>query len=233
MHAETNDLRENMTGVLRSVQVGTPHAYGKSGAANSMERAWTSSFFRAPVTGPRWLYTTHLEGNEQADRKNHGYPSQAVLVYAAGHYPRWQAELGRTDIAAGGFGENFTVNGLTEETVCLGDTYVVGDARIEVSGPRYPCGKIERRWQIPGLTARVAATGRTGWYCWARHEGSVEAGMPLVLRDRPCPEWTMARMNAVIHRREQNPDVVRALLACPYVNDGLRPFIARCVRGEI
>src|SRR5579859_4454209 len=95
-------------GLLQSVQVGTPHHYGRAGAADEMGRPWKTSFFRAPSAQPRWLYTTHLDGNAQADTKNHGRPDQAVLLYGAAHYPHWREELGRPEIGPGGFGENFT-----------------------------------------------------------------------------------------------------------------------------
>jgi MOSC domain-containing protein YiiM len=115
-------------GVLQSVQVGTPHRYGTAGARDVLERPWTTSFVRVPSAEPRWLYTTHLDGNAQADTTNHGRPDQAVLLYAAAHYPLWRAVLGRPEIGPGGFGENLTVDGLTEETACIGDTYAVGEA---------------------------------------------------------------------------------------------------------
>src|SRR5581483_9205517 len=152
-------------GTLRSLQVGTPKRYGTPRAANRMERTWRTSFFREPSAQPRWLYTTHLGGCKQADTKNHGQLSQAVLLYAAAHYPLWRAELNLPEIGSGGFGENFTLDDLSEETACIGDIYGLGEARIQVTGPRYPCWKIERRWGLPGLTARVARSGRTGWYC--------------------------------------------------------------------
>src|SRR5437667_4412320 len=101
----------------------------------------------------------------QADTKHHGRPEQAVLLYAATHYVLWQRELTLLETGSGGFGENFTVDELTEETACIGDIYAIGEAQIQVTGPRYPCWKIERRWGIGGLTARVAEKVRTGWYC--------------------------------------------------------------------
>src|SRR5438552_6970244 len=179
-------------GVLQSMQVGTPRRYGVSKATDPMERRWQTSFFRAPSTESRWLYTTHLDGNVQADLKHHGSLTQAVLLYAAANYPLWQAELGRQDIGPGGFGENFTVDGLSEETACIGDIYALSEARIQVTGPRYPCWKIERRWGLTELTARVAETGRTGWYCSVLHEGLIEPGMPVMLVERPYPGWSMA-----------------------------------------
>ncbi len=78
-------------GLLQSVQVGRPGKYGSPDAANPLKRPWETSFFRAPSTESRWLFTTHLEGNQQADTKNHGQLTQAVLLYAATHYPAWRA----------------------------------------------------------------------------------------------------------------------------------------------
>ena len=202
-------------GTLQSMQVGSPQRYGARGAAAVMDRAWETSFFRAPSDEPRWLHTTHLEGNEQADKKNHGRPDQAVLLYAAAHYGRWREELGRPEIGPGAFAENFTVEGLSEATACIGDTYAVGEARIQVTGPRYPCWKIERRWRCEGLTARVAATGRTGWYCRVLREGLVAPGSPLLLVERPYPRWTIALVNDFGHDRNKDAALARELAACP------------------
>lgn len=214
-------------GILQTVQVGTPQRYGEVETTNALERRWRTSFFRVPSMQPRWLYTTHLEGNEQADKKHHGSLSQAVLLYAAAHYPLWQAELDRPEMGPGGFGENFTVEGLTEQRACIGDTYAVGEARIRVTGPRYPCWKIERRWQIAGLTERVAASGRTGWYCCVVQEGMVEPGMPMLLVEHPYPEWTIALVNDFAHYRNSDVERAQALAACPLLYEFWGPLIVR------
>ena len=206
-------------GRLQSIQVGTPHHYGTEGAKNVLQRPYDTSFVRTPDTQSRWLYTTHLEGNEQADKKNHGTPNQAVLLYAASHYPEWQAELGQQEIGPGGFGENFTVTGLSEQTACIGDIYALGEARIQVTGPRYPCTKIEKRWCMAGLTKRVAETGRTGWYCRVLQEGEVHHRMPIVLIDRPYPQWTIALVNDFGHDRNADVKLARELAACPLLAD--------------
>jgi MOSC domain-containing protein YiiM len=219
-------------GVLQSVQVGTPHRYGAAGARGVLERPWTTSFVRVPGMEPRWLYTTHLDGNAQADTKNHGRPDQAVLLYAAAHYPLWRAELGRPEIGPGGFGENFTVDGLTEETACIGDTYAVGDARIQVTGPRYPCWKIERRWGIAGLSARVAEAGRTGWYARVVQEGLIAPGLPVMLVERPYPQWTVALTNDVGHGRNSDVETAQALAACPLLNAWWRQLVVRRALGK-
>ena len=219
-------------GILQSVQVGTPHRYGAAGAADEMARPWKTSFFRAPSARPRWLYTTHLDGNAQADTKNHGRPDQAVLLYGAAHYPHWREELGRPEIGPGGFGENFTIDGLAEQTACIGDTYAIGAARIQVTGPRYPCWKIERRWGIGGLTARVAAAGRTGWYCRVLQEDMIEPGMPVLLVERPYPEWTIALTNDFGHDRNKDVATAQALAACPLLVEWWRKLVVRRAMGK-
>jgi MOSC domain-containing protein YiiM len=219
-------------GVLQSVQVGTPRRYGAAGAADPMDGPWKTSFVRVPSPEQRWLYSTHLEGNAQADTKNHGRPHQAVLLYASTHYPAWRAELGLTEIGPGGFGENFTVDGLSEETACVGDTYAIGEAQIQVTGPRYPCSKIERRWRLAGLTARVAETGRTGWYCRVVREGMVVPGMPLLLVARPYPAWTMALVNDFGHFRNRDVETARSLAACPLLDEWWQRLVVRRAIGH-
>jgi MOSC domain-containing protein YiiM len=217
---------------LQSIQVGTPRRYGVEGTRTAMERPWETSFFRAPSTQPRWLYTTHLEGNTQADRKNHGHPDQAVLLYAGSHYPLWQQELSLAEIGPGGFGENFTLVGMSEQTACVADVYALGEALIQVSGPRYPCWKIARRWGLADLTKRVAATGRTGWYCSVVREGMVEPGMPVVLVERPCPRWTMALINDFTHGHNKDVALARELASCPQLDVWWQEMIMRRVLGR-
>ncbi len=214
-------------GMLLSLQIGIPKTYGDANATDPLYRPFLSSFIRVPVVGPRWLSRTHLEGNQQSDTQAHGSPNHAVLCYAAAHYPRWHAELGRTDLSFGGFAENFTVEGLDEHRVCLGDTYRIGEAEIVVTDPRFPCSKIDRCWRMPGLTARVRDSGRTGWMCGVLHEGMVEAGMAIILLDRPFPDWPIARVNDVLHGREDAPAIIEALIACPGLNPWWLPSLAR------
>ena len=164
----------------------------------------------------KYAYSTLPTSKQsQADTKNHGRPEQAVLLYSASHYSFWRRELGLLEIGPGGFAENFTLAGLDEDTACIGDTYGIGEARIQVTGPRWPCWKIERRWGLEGLTARVAATGRTGWYCRVLREGMIEPGAPVMLIAQPFPEWTVGLANDIGHTRNRNGATARALAECP------------------
>jgi MOSC domain-containing protein YiiM len=166
-----------------------------------MDQPWQTGFYKEPVDGPRWLAQTNLAGDGQADLHNHGGPDKAVLAYAATHYPGWREQLARPDLPHGAFGENFTVEGLTEETVNIGDVYRLGDALVQVSQPRQPCWKLARRWRIKELTALVEQTGRTGWYLRVLEEGEVEPGQPMTLLERPYPAWTVSRATRTMRTR--------------------------------
>ncbi|MGH2561531.1 MAG: MOSC domain-containing protein [Thermomicrobiales bacterium] len=229
---QTAKTTMRQVGVLSTVQVGTPRRYQVADVLSEADRSWRTSFFRVPSPDRRRLHMTHLEGNQQADTKNHGGAEQAVLMYSAAHYAVWQAELGRSDIGPGGFGENFTIEELTEATACIGDIYQVGDARIQVSGPRYPCVKISRRWGIDGLTERVGATGRTGWYCRVLQEGEIEPGMSIVLVDRPFPQYSIALINDFTHHRNHDLDRAHELAACPLLPEWWQRLVVARASGR-
>lgn len=200
---------------ILSIQVGMPKTYGIEDADDPMDRIWTTSFFKQPVKGPLWLGIESLEGNAQADLRAHGGPDKAVLSYAAAHYPDWREELGLSNFPYGAFAENFTVEGMSEETVCIGDTYALGDARIQVSQSRGPCWKIARRWRIEDLTERVLKSGRPGWYCRVLREGEVAPGMTLELLERPHPRFPISRVHTVVYGSERDLAVIAALADIP------------------
>jgi MOSC domain-containing protein YiiM len=202
--------------VLASIQVGLPRTLGEEHANDPMDRCWTTAFFKEPVSGPVALSRTQLEGDGQADVVHHGGPEKAVLAYSADHYPAWRQELSLPDLPSGAFGENFTINGLTEADVCIGDTWQIGpEVLVQVSQPRQPCWKLARRWRIKDLALLVQQSGRTGWYLRVLQPGTVEAGMTLVLRERPYPQWTVARANEVMHVHRHDLDLAAELAAIP------------------
>lgn len=211
---------------LLSIQVGLPRSFDYAGLDDGEGRAWASAIVKEPVAGAVWLGQLGLDGDGQADRAVHGGPNQAVLLYAAEHYPVWRAELDQPELSWGAFGENFTVDGLSETSVCVGDSWAVGDALVQVSQPRRPCWKLGRRHGLPDLPLRVRRTGRGGWYVRVLREGHVAAGEPLELRERPCPEWTIARANDIMYRRERDPTVRAALAACPLLSKRWRAVLS-------
>src|SRR5271168_5224037 len=179
--------------ILFSIQVGAPRSYGFEDAVDAHDKPWTTGFFKAPVEGPIFVGATNLAGDGQADLKNHGGIDKAVLAYSADHYPKWREELRMPEMPYGAFGENLTIAGLSEESVCIGDILRIGKVTFEVSQPRQPCWKLARRWRMHELTALVVRNGRSGWYLRVQEQGWIEAGMPVDLIDRPNPAWSIAR----------------------------------------
>ena len=185
--------------LLYSIQIGMPTSYGFEDAVDTHDKPWTTGFFKKPIQGPAFVGTTNLAGDGQADLKNHGGVDKAVLAYSADHYPKWRDELRMPDMPCGAFGENLTIVGLSEESVCIGDIIRVGTVAFEVSQPRQPCWKLARRWRMHELTGLVVRNGRSGWYLRVLEEGWIEAQMPVALIERPNPTWSIARANKILH----------------------------------
>ena len=184
---------------IQSIQVGTPETYGTEEATDPMDRPWQTAFYKDPVTEEIFLDKTNLDGDQQADLRHHGGPEKAVCVYPFEHYDYWDRELS-LDLGPAAFGENFTINGLTEEEVCIGDRYDVGEAIVEITQPRSPCWKLARRWGIHDLALRFEETGYTGWYLRVHETGMVAPGQSMELVARPNPNWTVARATEVRYR---------------------------------
>jgi MOSC domain-containing protein YiiM len=185
---------------------------------------WTSGIYKRPVQGRIHLSLDNLAGDGQADLTVHGGLDKAVCVYSADHYPFWRDELGVRECGPGWFGENFSVEGLTESQVAVGDTFRVGTAIVQVSQPRAPCWKLGRRWQRPDMPKLVVQSGRTGWYLRVLEAGDVERGDALMLVERPFPHLTIDAANGVRHSRggSLNIEAARDLANCPALAEAWR-----------
>lgn len=210
---------------LVSLQVGRPREIGIPGSREPMDKPWVSGFFKDPVTGPVELSYFNLDGDEQADLENHGGRDKAICCYAAEHYPSWRTALAMPDMPYGAFGENFTLAGVNEESICIGDQYTIGTATVEVSQPRQPCWKLARRWRVKELPAVVIESGRTGWYLRVLQTGVVEAGQELKLTARPCPDWSIARANDIFYRGKHDADANEALGSVELLAEGWREYV--------
>jgi len=188
-----------MYGTLIAIHVGLPRRHETTSAEDPRERSWYSAIYKEVVNGPVLLGETNLEGDRQADLRVHGGPNRAALCYSAEHYARWQAELPETDWRPGMFGENFTISGLEEATVCMGDVYAIGEVRVQVSQLRGPCFKLARRVGRPDMVERVLETGRSGWYVRVLTPGLVAARQAVVLESREEGAPTMLAVHAASH----------------------------------
>jgi len=161
---------------------------------------WSSAIFREPLAGPVELTMERLAGDGSANTEVHGTTDKAVCCHPLSHYALWNEEYGLvgTDrtLGPGSVGENWTIDGGTEEDVAIGDVFAVGTARLQVSAPRGPCWKQERRLGLPEFVRRTLETLRTGYYLRVLLPGVVEVGNELRLEERPHPELTVHLANA-------------------------------------
>lgn len=200
---------------ILSIQVGLPKTLYGGETANSTEKPWTTGIFKTAVYGSVWLDKLNLDGDAQADLSVHGGSHKAINVYPSEHYPYWKQELHLSDMPYGAFGENFTTCGLLEDEVCIGDVFKVGEVVVQVSQPRQPCWKIERRWGVKDFSLRMKQTGKTGWYFRVLKEGYVETGNAFTLMERSFPQWTVAMAYVIRRNRMTDVKAAQALAQCP------------------
>ncbi|OZI66367.1 MOSC and FAD-binding oxidoreductase domain-containing protein [Bordetella genomosp. 11] len=227
---------------LVSVNVGLPRDVAWKG------RTVHTGIWKYPVYGRCRVGRLNLEGDGQGDLAGHGGEQRAVLVYQVEAYRHWEAQLGRKDLVHGQFGENFTVEGLADAEVCIGDRYRIGTALFEVTQPRVTCYRVGIRMNEPRMPALLTASGLPGFYLRVLREGEVGPGDEIAKVGEATDRLTVAAVNALLysphHPREQLERALRvdalspgwrgsfkALLeqsnALPGGNAGLAPAAAR------
>jgi MOSC domain-containing protein YiiM len=215
---------------IHTMLIGQPHTY-----TDARGKTWRSAIFRAPVDGPLELGARGLAGDQVADTQNHGSPDQAICCHPLAHYAYWNEryQLAGSDrmLGAGGVGENWTIAGADESDVCIGDVFDVGTARVQVSAPRYPCTKQERKVGLKGFTNATMETLRTGWYLRVVTPGVVQAGDRLALVMRPNPGVSLRRVNAHMFH-EFDDATARELLEVPELSQGWKRIIRMKLKQE-
>ena len=146
----------------------------------------TTAIYKQPVEGRVPLRKLNLDGDRQADLSVHGGEYKAVYCYPHEHYDYWRRELSGRDLPMGVFGENFTTDGLLEDTVHLGDRLSIGSAEVLVTQPRLPCYKLAARFQSDDMVKRFFASRRTGFYLAVVREGAVGSGDEIKIVARDC-----------------------------------------------
>ena len=202
-----------MTGMkLLSVSVGQPKEVDYVDR-RGREKTTDTGIFKEPVASRVMLRATNLDGDGQADLNGHGGPNKAAYVYSKENYDYWAEELGRTDFAAASqFGENFTTEGMTDDTIAIGDVFRIGDALVQVTQPRVPCFKLGIRMGIEGFQKQFAASLRTGFYVRVLEEGMVGAGDTITKQDEaPVRMSVRDVMNLLYFDTDNIADAKRAL----------------------
>ena len=192
--------------VLLSANVGLPKDVRWQG------KTVFTGVFKQPVTGPCRVRRLNLAGDGQGDLAGHGGEQRAVFVYQMESYRYWERELSRSDFVPGQFGENFTVEGLGDDEVCIGDRYRIGTAVFEVTQPRVTCYRVGIRMNDPRIPALLVSHHRPGFYFRVIEEGEVQAGDEITQIAAGPEGMTVAEVDALLylpgHPRQQ---LLRAL----------------------
>jgi MOSC domain-containing protein YiiM len=214
---------------IHSIQIGQPQSLSDE------KGTWRSSIFRQPVTGPIELGIRGLAGDQVTDTRHHGSRDQAVCCHSLEHYAYWNEvyalQAQGAPLGPGSVGENWTLSGADEAEICIGDVFSVGTARVQVSAPRFPCMKQERKLKLPAFQKRTVKTLRTGFYLRVLTPGTVQAGDPWLLEQRPHPGLTLHAANACVHHSCDAATAER-LIRTPEVATGWRRIVARTLAGS-
>jgi ferredoxin-NADP reductase/MOSC domain-containing protein YiiM len=206
LELQAERLRGAMSGRLLSVNVGMPKEVPWQG------KTVFTGVFKNPVSGPRRVRRLNVDGDGQGDLAGHGGEHRAVFVYQIDSYRYWERELGRSDFVYGQFGENFTVEGLNDDAVCIGDRYQIGTAFFEVTQPRVTCYRVGIRMNDPRIPALLVSHRRPGFYLRVLEEGEVQADDEIFKVASGQEQMTVAEVDALLylpgHPRQQ---LLRAL----------------------
>lgn len=214
-------------GKLLQIQIGLPQKYGSKNAENPFDRPWESGICKEKIDGAVWVSKLNVHGDGIADTVNHGGVDKAVFAFAAEYYPYFKEKLQKGNLPYGAFGENLTIEEISEKTICIGDTVEIGEVVIQVSQPRKPCWKLARRWRVKDLALQLQQTGFTGWYYRVIKEGYIEAGQSIKLLERPYPEWTLQKCNDIMYSKEENRGITAELANCKYLADVWKETLSR------
>ncbi len=201
---------------LLSINVGLPRDVTWQG------KTVHTAIWKAPFEGPRMVRRLNIDGDGQGDLAGHGGEQRAVFVYQIDSFRYWQNQLGRDDFTYGQLGENFTVEGLSDAEVCIGDHYRIGGALFEVTQPRVTCYRVGIRMNEPKMPALLVAHGRPGFYLRVLEEGEVEAG-DEIMRVASGPErMSVFEINALLYMPGHPRSQLERALRIPALSAGWR-----------
>jgi ferredoxin-NADP reductase/MOSC domain-containing protein YiiM len=201
---------------LLSVNVGLPRDVTWQG------RTVHTGIWKVPVRGRRIVRRLNIDGDGQGDLAGHGGERRAVLVYQADSYRHWQEHLGRDDFTCGQFGENFTVDGLSDTEVCIGDRYRIGSALFEVTQPRVTCYRLGIRMNQPDMAALLVKHGRPGFYFRVLEEGEVGADDEITQVANGPERISVSAIDAMLYKPDHSRDQLERALRIPSLSSGWR-----------
>ena len=207
-----------------------------TGTARPFNGAELSAIVKRPREGVVQLLKEGFAPDEQADRRVHGGPEKAVHLYPLDHHDVWREELEEETALAfldqpGAFGSNLSVADITEDEVFIGDQFRLGTAVIEVNQPRQPCWKVDHRFGVKGMTARIVKTGRSGWYFRVLETGDVEAGDTLERITEGHGDWSVARVFTALIQGKASREELEALRDLPALSPQIKAKAIKKLEG--
>jgi MOSC domain-containing protein YiiM len=204
-----------------SVNVGLPREVEWKGITVS------TGIFKEPVAGPVAVRRDNLDGDRQADLTVHGGPNKAVYGYASEHYPYWRKQFPNMELPWGVFGENLTTEGVSEDSLHIGDVLRVGSAVLRVVQPRQPCYKLQIRFGRDDIIQRFLVSGRSGFYFSIVQQGEVEAGSEIEVVSRDENQVSIADIHRLYLGVEPDPELLQRALRVPVLPEGLRGSLVK------
>ena len=205
---------------LLSVNVGLPREIEWKG------KIVPTSIFKAPVSGRVRVAKLNVEGDQQSDLTVHGGTEKAVYAYPSEHFAFWREQLPGMELPWGVFGENFTTEGLLEDTR-IGDRFRIGSAEFAVTQPRMPCFKLGIRFNRPDMVKRFLESGRTGFYLAVLKEGKVAGGDSIELLEQDQHNVTIADVVNLYRRDATNQDMLRRVSELPTLPNSWREYFRK------
>jgi len=206
---------------LISLNVGLPRVVESNG------EPVVTGIFKEPVTGPVMLRTLNLDGDRQADLRVHGGISKAVYGYPVEHYEFWKKELPQMELPYGMFGENFTTEGLLEDTLNVGDRFRIGEAELMVTEPRLPCYKLRIKFGRSDILRRFLQSRRTGFYFAVVREGAVAAGDEFKLLSRDGNDITIADITRLYAFEKNDVDTLKRVVKLEALSESWREYFQK------
>lgn len=202
------------------------------------EIAWhdktvTTAIFKQPVTGPVMVRTLNADGDRQADLSVHGGIHKAIYAYPAEHYDYWRGELPGVDLPWGTFGENFTVEGLREESVYIGDRHRIGEVEVVVTQPRLPCHKLGVRFGRADMVKKFLASRRTGFYYAVTKEGIATAGDPIEFLGREQQRISVADITRVYAFEEDDLATIHQAMSIGALPESWKGYFRHQIEKQI
>lgn len=221
---DSNDIRMPR---LLSVNVGLPRDVIWNG------KTVRTAIWKSPVTDRRMVRKLNIDGDGQGDLAGHGGEQRAVFVYQMDSYHYWAHLLRRNDFSFGQFGENFTVDGLPDDEVCIGDRYRIGDAIFEVSQPRVTCYRVGIRMNEPRMPALLVEHHRPGFYFRVLQGGEVGAGDEIVKIADGAERMTVTDIDALLYLPGQSPEQLQRALRIPALSKGWQSSFQAMLRQDL